>query len=180
MAMKDTRNAFGWMSIVNHWSIAALIIVLLATGLVLEDMARGPEKAWLIGVHKQLGVAALILALWRIAWSSSQATTTPIPGTSRWSVRARAVLHICLVALSVALPASGMLMALYNGRDIAFLGLTIPAQTELAAIAEPAHVIHEVGGKFLLFAVGLHAAAALKHHFIDRDRTLVRMLGRSA
>jgi cytochrome b561 len=177
MSMKDSRAGFGWMSIVNHWSVAVLILGLLASGLVLEEMARGPDKAWLIGVHKQLGVLALVLALWRVVWSWMQ-TEAPgaVPGSSPWTARARVGLHLVLVIASVALPVSGVVMSLYHGHDVGFLGLTIPAQGEVEAIASPAGAVHALGGTLVMVAVAGHALVALKHHVVDRDPTLVRML----
>lgn len=177
MSLKDSRTAFGWVSIVNHWSIAVLILALLASGLVLEEMTGGADKAWLIGLHKQVGVAALGLALWRIAWSRLQPETpAAVAGTPPWTARARAGLHLFLVIASVALPVSGVVMSLYHGHDVAFLGLTIAAQGEIDAVADAAGAVHALGGQLLMLAVAGHALVALKHHFLDHDPTLVRML----
>ena len=178
MPLRDSPRTFGWMSILNHWSIAVLIIVLLVSGLVLEEMAHGAAKGALIDVHKQLGVLALLLALWRIGWQRLQERTQAVPESATWTRRARAALHLLLVVASLALPVSGVLMSLYGGHAVSFLGLTMPAQGEVAAIGEPAHVVHALGGKLMIAAIAAHALAALKHHFIDHDATLVRMLGR--
>ena len=180
MKLHDTRTAYGWMSIVNHWSVAALILGLLVSGMVLENMAGGPAKGMLVGLHKQAGVLALLLTLWRIGWRMTQENTGALESASPWAARARATVHLLLLAASVALPVSGMLMSLYGGHDIAFLGLTIPSPGEVPAIAGPAHAVHGIGGKVVIAGVAAHALAALKHHFLDRDVTLVRMLGRSA
>lgn len=180
MPLPDSPRTYGWMSILNHWSMAVLIIVLLVSGLVLDEMARGAAKGALIDLHKQLGVLALLLALWRIGWQRLQERTQAVPESAAWTRRARAALHLLLVVASLALPVSGVLMSLYGGHDLTFLGLTIPAQGEVAAIGEPAHVVHDLGGKLLIAAVAAHALAALKHYVVDRDGTLVRMLGRAS
>ncbi|MBB4264957.1 cytochrome b [Roseospira visakhapatnamensis] len=177
MPLTDTRSRYGWISIINHWTIALLILGLIAFGLVLAGMPRSPDKGALIQVHKTLGVLALALALVRIAWATLQTRPGAVEGQSVAAERLRDLLHRTLLVATVALPASGVLMSLYNGHAVAMLGLfTIPAQGEVAWIAGPAHLIHEWGSYLVLALVAGHALVSLIHHFWNDDPTLRRML----
>ncbi|MQX38100.1 cytochrome b [Roseospira navarrensis] len=178
MALLNTRDRYGWVSILNHWTIAALILGLTVFGLVLEEMPRGPDKGALIDIHKTLGVLALALALARIGWSALQPHPAAMADASPKAVRARTIMHGLLIAATLALPISGILMSLYHDHAVSLLGLaTIPAQGTVAWIAEPAGVVHALGGKLVLLLVAGHAVVSLKHHLWDRDPTLRRMLG---
>ena len=181
MTLHDTRQNFGWMSVVTHWSVAVLIIALLASGPVIAALPDGAARSALIHVHKEAGIIAILLTLWRIAWHSLEPETQPATAMERWEARGRHAMHVFLVVGSLAVGLSGVVMSLYHGHDVPVLmAFALPAQAEIAAIAVPARFVHGIGGDLLMIAVAFHAAAALKHHFIDRDRTFVRMLGKEA
>jgi len=177
VTLTDSNNRYGWVSVVNHWAIAVLILGLIALGIVLGDMPRSPQKGALMTVHKTLGMVALILALVRIAWATTQTRPGPIEGQPAIAARLRDLLHITLFVATVALPLSGILMSLYNNRDVSVLGLfVIPGQGEVGWMAALAHGVHEWGSYLVLALVAGHALISLKHHFLDKDPTLRRML----
>lgn len=177
MALTDTRTGYGWITIINHWLTAVLILGLIAFGLVLEGMPRSPDKGALIHLHKSLGVLALLLALVRIGWRAWQPRIVPFAGQPDWEPRAAQAVHLALIAATVLVPLSGVLGSVYGGHDVAFFGLPLlAAQGEVAAIQAVAHVVHVWGSYLILAIVAGHAVVALKHHFLDGDTTLRRML----
>jgi len=181
MSLVDSRSTFGWISIVQHWVIAALILVLIAVGLIIANMPDGPTKGSLIGLHKMTGVAALALALVRILWGQTQTQPGAIEGSPAIFVWARKAMHVSLLVFSVLIPLSGVLMSLFFNHPVNILGLfTIPAQGEVLWIAMPAHFVHEWGSYALLALIAGHALVSLKHHFMDHDATLRRMLSPTA
>ncbi|KAA5604071.1 cytochrome b [Roseospira marina] len=177
MALADTRSRYGWISIINHWAIAALILGLIAFGLILEGLPRSPMKGDLIQVHKLLGVLALTLALLRLGWRALQRSPGAVEGQPALAETLRTALHATLLVATVLLPLSGIVMSLYNNHPVSLLGLyTIPAQGEVGWLAATGHIVHEWGSYLVLLLVAGHALVSLKHHFIDRDDTLSRML----
>jgi cytochrome b561 len=86
-------------------------------------------------------------------------------------------MHILLFALMIGMPLAGWLLLSASGKPIPFFGLELQALTgESKSLAKLVKEIHETGGTVGYFLIGLHAAAALFHHYIVRDNTLLRML----
>ena len=86
-------------------------------------------------------------------------------------------MHIALYLLMMAMPIAGWLILSAEGKDIPFFGMEFPALIpENEALGETIEEAHKLAGKVGYFLIGLHAAAALAHHYIQRDNTLSRML----
>jgi cytochrome b561 len=167
---------------VNHWALAAVVIALLVSGIIAGDLADGALRTAIVGPHKAVGVLVLALVAWMVAWWAWQrARPGPVPGTPRWEAFARKAMHVLLLAGTVILSGSGIVMATFKGKPVdVFVLFTIPAQAKTPWLAEAAHEVHVIGGWLLLAAVVGHAAVALKHHVLDHDTTFARMVGRSA
>ncbi len=164
---------------VLHWTSACLVAGLLASGIYMAD---GHDYA-LYDWHKAFGVIALLLVLVRLyhrarhPWQSSAAG-----GRQEQLVQ---LMHRSLLLACVAMPLSGMAYSGLGGHGVAVFGLPlIPSQysAEGTAIAfsqpgsELGKTIHYYVGYLMTALVLLHGLAALKHHFIDKDNTLLRML----
>ncbi len=177
--MRDHHERLSGTTIALHWLLGFAMIGLLVFGLVLEEMERGEFKTALMWWHKGLGVALLAFALARLGWRMANGMPTPVGHVPAWQERAAAATHWFLLAGTLFMPVSGIMLSLGNGRAIDVLGLfTIPAGAKNELLHEIGEAIHGAGGKLLLIAIALHVAGALKHHVVDRDRTLARMLGR--
>jgi cytochrome b561 len=177
MRLTDSKTGYGLVTIVNHWAIAVLMLGLIAFGLILEGMPRSPDKGALIGLHKSLGVLVLLLALVRIGWRAWQPAITPFAHQPKWEPLAARAMHLTLIAATILIPLSGVLGSLYGGHDVSVFGLfTIPAQGEVSAVRAVTHVIHGPGSYLVLALVAGHALVSLKHHVLDGDTTLRRML----
>lgn len=178
----STRNSYGVISRFNHWIIALAMIGMLGFGLFLEygDVPR-QNKGWLIGIHKAIGVLVLIYGTWRVCWRLFRGFPAAIPGMPGWQERASKLAHWLLMAGIIIMPLSGVLWSIFGGRTIrVFDWFSIPAQSKIEWLSGLGGTVHEYVGIGLTIIVLGHIAAALKHHFIDRDATLVRMVsGRS-
>ncbi len=178
--MNDTREQLSPKSVALHWLIALGMIGLVVFGLVLEDMPRSDGKSALVGLHKSLGVVVLALALWRFVWRARQGMPDAVTVLTPLEKRIGHATHGILLLCTLLLPLSGILYSIGSARPISLFG--IPFIPQLLAVknelvAGIGKGMHAVLGKLIIIAVLLHVAAALKHHFKDRDGTLRRMLG---
>lgn len=163
-----------------HWLMAALLFGLLALGFYMHDLPLSPAKLQLYAWHKWAGVGAFLLVLARLAWRLGHVPPA-LPASMAKPLRLAAHAgHLALYGLMLAIPLSGWLMSSAKGFQTVWFGvLPIPdlldKDKELGSLLQTVH-----SGLNLLFVVTLagHIGAALKHHFIDRDDILIRMLPR--
>lgn len=161
-----------------HWLIALLIIATFFLGLTMVDMAVSPTKLKFVNWHKWMGVTALGLVALRLLWRLTHAAP-PLPATiPKWQRVAAELGHLGLYVLMFAVPLSGYFYSLAAGYPVVYLGkfplpVLMGPNPELKPILKTVHYVLNMGMAALV--VG-HALAALKHHFIDRDDILKRML----
>lgn len=179
--LADTPDSYGVLSRVNHWVIATAMIGMLASGLV---MAYGPfareVTGAILGWHKAVGVLVLGFGLWRVGWRVAQgfpADAAPMP---RWQSALSKAAHWGLLATVVVMPLSGMVGSLFGGHSIDVFGLIIPSFSEIEWLSGLGHAVHGYAAWALLGLLVLHVGAALKHHLLDCDPTLRRMIGGAA
>lgn len=156
--------------------MAILLIGLLAIGLYMTGLPIGLQKLQWYGRHKELGLLALMLVIVRLVWRLINITPSlNIPQLER--IAARAV-HWAFYGFMFAMPITGWLVTSAAGLQPSFFGLFLfpnliaPNQNLLPLLEE----IHKWLGYGLIATIVLHVAAALKHHFIDKDDILRRML----
>ncbi|WP_170294735.1 cytochrome b [Roseospira navarrensis] len=182
MAIRDTRDRFGLVSVFNHWVLVAVVLGLLVTGLLLAEVLPESARPYLVPLHKQVGLVSAVLIGWMVIWRWTQKSRPgPIEGTSKPEALARAGMHALLLIGAGVLVVSGVMMSILSGHEVSVLGLfTIPPIGEDKAQAALPHLVHEVVGWAMVAAVALHAAVGVKHHVLNKDETLTRMLGRGA
>jgi cytochrome b561 len=160
-----------------HWLTVLAIIGLAAVGLNMDDLPNGPQKIQVYALHKSFGLTVLGLTLFRLAWRLVAGAPAMVP-MPRWQRFAAHGSHVALYALLLAMPLSGWLFNSAAGFPLKWFGLV--SLPKLAAydpgLKELAHELHEGLFKALLVVVAVHVAAALKHHLVERDATLQRML----
>lgn len=162
-----------------HWLIALLIVAAFTMGLVMVDIPGfTPTKLKYFSWHKWLGVTVLALAAIRLLWRLRNRPPAHPAGMPAWQLKAADYTHVLLYVLMFAVPLSGYLYTTAAGVPVVYLGLfPIPAafeaDTALKALLKPVHYWLNMGLAALVF---MHVAAALKHHFVDRDEVLKRML----
>jgi cytochrome b561 len=162
-----------------HWLTALLIIAAFTLGLVMTDIpGLTPTKLKYYSWHKWMGVTVLALAALRLLWRQANRPPPPLASMSAWQHKAADGMHVLLYILLFAVPVSGYLYTTAAGVPVVYLGLfPIPAafapNPEWKALLKPVHYWLNM---LLAAAVAGHVLAALKHHFIDRDTVLKRML----
>ncbi|MFN2310226.1 MAG: cytochrome b [Gammaproteobacteria bacterium] len=181
MRFKNTPTHYGLIAITLHWLVAAGVIGQFALGLWMTGLeyydawyTRAPD------LHKGLGVLLFTGVALRLIWRGLNPVPAPVPGHAPWERRLAGVAHRLLYALLFAVMVAGYLISTADGRPITVFGLfSVPATLSgLPAQEDIAGEIHAWLAFTLIGLSTLHALAALKHHVIDRDRTLKRMLGR--
>lgn len=178
----DTAKKLSRTTIALHWLIALGILGLCTLGIY---MVR--TESWgLFHWHKSIGLILFVLILARVAWRMKQGLPPPVRESARWERRASIAAHWLLLSATVALPITGMVYSGLGGHGFGIFGLEFVASHYEAGKAVPVNaVMSELGqalhswiGYGLLALLALHVGAALKHHFIDKDSTLRRMLGK--
>ncbi len=178
MSLRSDDTRWGGVAKALHWLMAVLILGLGAVGLVMADLANSPQKLKIYALHKSVGLTVLALALLRLAWRLLDRRPRDLP-MPRWQALAAHGAHLVLYILMLALPLSGWLFNSAAGFPLQWFGqFNLPSLTggRDEALKAIAHEVHELGWWLLVAVLAAHAGAALKHHFVDRDATLRRML----
>ncbi|OZA27554.1 MAG: cytochrome B [Hydrogenophilales bacterium 17-64-11] len=161
-----------------HWLMLLLFVAVYGSIELRQLFEKGSDprealKTW----HFMLGMLAFALAWLRLAARLSgpaPASHPGLPGLQRLSSR---LLHLALYVLMIGMPLTGWLVLSAAGKPIPFFGLELPALIgENKALAKQIKQLHETVGTIGYALIGLHAVAALYHHYIKRDDTLRRML----
>ncbi len=162
-----------------HWLVAITIFVMLGLGLWMTGLdyyhpwyRLGPD------IHRSTGILLFIVILLRLAWRLGEITPDPDPNHKQWEIRSAHIAHLLLYLLPLAIALSGYLMSSADGRAVSVFGwFNIPSiYTGLERQEDFMGEIHEILAWSLITVAAVHTAGALKHHFIDRDSTLIRML----
>lgn len=180
MDRNDELVRYGAVAQLLHWLVAALIVAIFCVGLYMVELKMSPAKLRLFSYHKWIGVTIFAFALLRVGWRLYR-PPPPLPAPlPAWQVRASEISHRLLYLLILAVPLSGWLMSSAKGFQTVYFGvLPIPDVLDKNAdLGKWLETVHWALNKSLLGVVIIHIAAALKHHFIDRDGVLLRMLPR--
>lgn len=161
-----------------HWLMAVLFFGLLALGFYMADLPLSPTKLKLYSWHKWAGVSVFLLVWLRLAWRvTHQPPALPASMPKLMQLLAHAG-HLSLYLLMIAIPLSGWLMSSAKGFQTVWFGV-LPIPDLLAkdkALGNLLQSVHENLNLLFIAAIVGHIGAALKHHFIDRDDILKRML----
>jgi cytochrome b561 len=178
MTINNTQTRYGSVTKSLHWLTALLVIGLLAVGLYMADLPNSPDKLKIYGLHKSFGITVLSLTFCRILWHIISKKPGPVETLKPWEKHLSKALHAFLYIFLVAMPLTGWLRSSAGNFPVSFFGLfalpnLVAPDKEMTEIFKE---LHETIGTLIMITVGLHIAAALKHHFIDKDTVLKRML----
>lgn len=181
--IKNTVQSWSSFSISLHWLVALLVIGLYPLGWYMVELDYYDEwyrtaPHW----HKSFGIALFGILVIRILNRLLNSAPDALSSHQAWEVKAAKATHVLLYLLLLVSCVSGYLISTADGRGISFFDLfDVPAlPTVLFEQQEDiAGEIHEWATNLLIVLSGLHAVAAIKHHLVDRDDTLRRMLGKS-
>lgn len=177
MVLRNSTRAWGAVSKSLHWLVVLLIIGQWAIAQYADAqplVAKGPP----LNLHKSLGMTIFALAVLRLVWRLGN----PVPslaGLARtWEQVLAKISHVLLYGLLFAMPLTGWLMSSARNFPVSWFGLfqfpdlVAPDRT----LYERMHDLHETLFGVLVTVALLHVAGALKHHFVDRNEVLRRML----
>ncbi len=165
------------VAIALHWLAVLLIFGGFSLGLWMVEQPIAPSTLRMYGYHKWIGITVFLLALVRLAWRWTH-PAPPSVAMPEWQRRAATITHFALYVLMLAIPLSGWVYSSATGVQVVYLGLVpLPDLVEKnKALAAVLKALHMTLNFTLLALVVVHAGAALKHHVVDRDGVLVRML----
>ncbi len=178
---EQTAKRYGAVAMTLHWVIATAIVGMIVVGKYMHNLPdTNPDKFALYQLHKSFGITIFVLTLARIGWRLGH-PVPPLPvGMATWERWAAHGMHFVLYAAMLGMPLSGWLRVSTDrlGIPTLFFGLfEVPAFPLVSdTLTMWLHDLHELGGNLLIPLLVLHVAAALKHHFWDRDDVLKRML----
>lgn len=176
MIFKNTDNRFGIITITLHWVMAILIIGLLILGIYMVELPVSLAKLRYYGWHKEYGLLVLGLAIFRLFWRFYN--INPRLDLSFLEKLAARSVHWAFYFFMFAMPITGWVITSAAGLPASFFGLyTLP---NIVSPNEETRLlfqeIHQWLGYALILTITMHASAALKHHFINKDNILKRML----
>jgi cytochrome b561 len=179
--LNNTNTNYGYVSIFFHWLSALCVFGLFALGYYMVDLTyyhewykTAPE------LHKSIGILFFFLMIFRIVWRFKQISPDHLPSHSLLEQKAGKIIHTLLYWLIFTIMITGYFISTADGRGIEVFELfVVPALGSIIENQEDvAGLIHKWLAYLLIALAILHALAALKHHFIDKDNTLNRIIGK--
>ena len=179
MQLANNERAWGMLSVALHWLVALTVFGLFGLGYWMTGLdyyhawyKQGPD------IHKSIGLILACVLVIRLAWRLFNPNPAPLPSHAPWENRLAHIVHSLLYLMLFAIIISGYLISTADNRAIEVFGwFRIPAYPlGIEQQEEIAGTIHWYLALTMMGVVGLHAAGALKHHIIDKDQTLMRML----
>ncbi len=174
MTAKSKSDHYGYVAVAIHWLSALLIVGLLVSGIIAENMSISADKAQVLSVHAPVAIFVLVLTLFRIVWWwLADKKPSPVANQTQMQNTVARVVHILFYILIIGMCASGIgMMVLSGAGDIIYNGAPgdLPDFNNFLP-----RIPHGIGAKLMIFLFILHTAAALYHHFIKKDSVLTRM-----
>lgn len=181
MQLRNSRSRYGLVSMLLHWSVATVVFGMFALGIWMVDLdyydtwrKAAPD------LHKSIGLTLFAVMVIRVIWRWISPPPSAPSTHGKWTRLGAKFGHLFLYAGLFATMFAGYLISTADGVGISVFGLfEVPSLIDsIPDQADTAGTVHlYLAWTLVIFAV-LHGLAALKHHFIDRDATLTRMLGR--
>jgi len=183
MQLTNSTDRYGAVPQFLHWLTVVLVAVAWALGTFGDDLPKGAARATGLFIHISAGLLILVALATRLVWRIADPAPPPEPNEfGRWlgtfADPAARLAHYTLYALLIAVPVIGIIVQFARGDALPLLGVVEIASPWVRdrAFAHSVTELHEIAANALVIVAAFHAAAALLHHFVFRDNTLVRML----
>jgi len=179
MSYLNTADQYGLVSKLLHWLIAALIVALLGIGCWMVDLSYyDPWYHDALSWHKSLGIILGLVVVFKLLWTLYDKPPAPQASLSGFERSASGIAHSILRWGMLIIPITGFLVSASEGAAVdIFDWFSVPAFIQVNdGVRDFSINIHYYFAYALLGLVVLHAAAAIKHQFIDKKGTLKRML----
>jgi cytochrome b561 len=161
-----------------HWVTAILVAMayLVSPGSS-EQRVYSIASDFMRHVHETTGILIFMIVLARILWRTIEAGPEALP-MQAWMKYSAKLAHFALYALLIALPLTAMLGAWLEGHPLTLLGVGDfgPMLPQSHDVGQALSYVHAILGNIIVWVAGLHAVAALFHHFVLRDNVLISML----
>jgi superoxide oxidase len=179
--LKNTTETYGGLTRFFHWLIGILFIVQFVVVYWRQYLLppKDPVGNYLLtGLHKPIGVSLVALGLFFVLWHIVSKKVESVPGIAEWQIKIATIVKFFLLISIVLMPLSGIVMSLTGGWSISYFGLfdIPPFLGTHKDFSKIVYTIHVYTSYITLVAICLHTGAALKHHFIDKDNVLKRMI----
>jgi cytochrome b561 len=178
MPWRNSSTQFGSVAKFIHWTVALIIICLLFVGFFMGDLPNAPIKGQVYNLHKLFGLTILSLMILRLLWRWSNPVPV-LPNTMHtWERWLEKTVKFCLYAALFAMPITGWIFstAADHAPHLGSLMLPAPGIGKSKAVAGLFSEMHTILGWTIIVLLCLHIAGALKHHFINKDNILRRMM----
>lgn len=196
--MKPHITRYTKTAIILHWVIGLLLLVMFAFGYYMSDLPKDLPKvetldlfdlgvytlqlsepmtprAFYFNLHKSIGVTLLALIFIRLFWRFTHAAPD-FPATMQaWEKKLADAVHKVLYLLMLAVPLSGLLMAIFSKYGVLWFGIPFIGGLDKPDLREFFQESHEAIGFVLLSLIVLHVVAAIKHKVVDKDEVMQRM-----
>ncbi len=182
--MRDTAEKLSGLTLFLHWTVGLTVIVLAAVGIYMSEN----EVFALYPIHKSIGVLIFAVIVVRVYWRFVNGWLRPVAEHRAIEYNLARIIQWVLIIATIIMPISGFIMSGAGGYGVSVFGLDIvaaqfdPMSKEAiphnAMLAGFMAEVHEIAGLVMIVAIVLHFSGAIKHHFIDKDNTLKRMLGK--
>ncbi len=182
MNIQNSRSEWGALSIAMHWVVAIVVFGLFGVGLYMVELDYYDSMYKTAPfVHKSIGVLLFLVVIFRLFWRFISPPPNGLETHQAWEKKLAYWVHIALYVLLLVLMISGYLISTADGRAVSVFGwFDVPSVISGIDNQEDiAGEIHEILAYVLISMVAIHAVGALKHHFLDKDHTILRMLGMS-
>lgn len=196
--MNQASTRYTKTAIVLHWLIALAIFAMFALGWYMSELPKEAPKqmafdlfdlgvyTWQLAeeasprtfyfnLHKSIGVTLLALIAIRVLWRVTHRPPALLSSYKAWEKKLATGTHHLLYLLMVAMPLSGLIMAVNSKYGVKWFGMDFIGGLDNSVVRDLFKEVHETVGALLLIVVILHIAGALKHKFIDKDDTMKRM-----
>lgn len=180
MQLHDTGLRFSPLTLVLHWTVAAAVLALLGLGFAAARLGEGPAKLTLLGLHGSIGLCVFVLSLYRLWARLTFYHPLPVGAVSPIELIVGRSLAVALVIGTVVLPLLGWIALSAAGTRLRWFGLitVAPLIDPAPGWAGVAGLLHSLGAYAFAAALALHVFGALRHHVVNKDDTLRRMLGK--
>jgi len=184
--LKNTSQTYGWLARLFHWITAFVIFGLFILGLWMVDLTYYSD--WYKtapDIHRSIGILLAIFIIARLVWRFMNVQPKHLSTHKDWEIKSGHVVHWALYLGMFLMFVTGYLISTAKGQPVdVFNWFSLPAivtsdDLEIKNLEDKVGEIHEILAYILIGLASLHALAALKHHFIDKDSTLLRMLGKN-
>lgn len=169
---------YGILTKILHWLLAVLIILMLLVGVAMIYTTHSLWQKNLFMFHKSLGLTILVLMILRLLWRINNVAPGLPAHVRKWQRIVAHASHKLFYFLLILMPLDGWILSMSAGHPPSFFGLfMVPSFVPINKnVMRVAAIVHEALAWAILGLLIVHVLAAIKHHFIDKDDILKRML----